>query len=88
MHALRLTGTRAEPRWLHGGRPSTRANTRAPSRQGDANGYVLWAMEASLHLHTALPGIADAEAAEHARAAVVALDNMIKDLQQRGLPEA
>lgn len=87
MHALRLTGTRAEPRWLRGGGTRAQAGTQALSRQEDTNEYVLWAMEASLHLHAALPRIADAEAAEHARAAVVALDNMIKDLQQRGLPE-
>lgn len=84
MHALRLTGTHAEPRWLHGERTRTQAEARASGMPDDP--VVLRAMDASLHLHTALPGISDAAAAEHAHAAIVALDDMIKALRKRNLP--
>lgn len=88
MHALRLTGTRDAPRWLRGEGAAMRANAQAAQGPDDPNRYVLWAMEASLHLHTALPRIADADASDHARAAVVALDDMIKALRHRSLPDA
>lgn len=65
-----------------------RANAQAVQGPDDPHKYVLWAMEASLHLHTALPRIADADASAHAHAAVVALDDMIKALRLRSLPES
>lgn len=84
MHALRLTGTHSEPRWLHGERAKTQTEARASGVPDDR--WVLRAMEAGLHLHAALPRITDADAAEHAQAAIVALDDMIKVLRQRSLP--
>lgn len=85
-HALRLTGTRTEPRWLTGERTGSRADVQAlQSPSDEANRWVLWAMEASLHLHTALPHIADREAAEQTRAAVVALDDMIRAVRRQSL---
>lgn len=87
MHALRLTGTRAEPRWLNGERTRTRGDALAPGVLDETNRLVLRAMEASLHLHTALPHITDADAAEHAQATVIALDDMIRALRHRSLPD-
>lgn len=89
MHALRLTGKRTEPRWLHGGRTTAQADTPAPRSPDEPDLWVQRAMDASLHLHAALPHIADADAdaAEHARAAVAALDAMIKALHARSLPD-
>lgn len=85
-HASRLTGTRTEPRWPGGERTRSQADAQASGTGNETDRLMHCAMEASLHLHTALPHIADAGASEHAQAAVIALDDMIKALRHRNLP--
>lgn len=89
MHALRLTGARTAPRWLRGEGKAMRADAWAVRPESDdRNALVRWAMEASLRLHNALPRIADEHAAEQVRTTVDALDEMIRLLRRRSLPDS